>query len=115
MNLNDYATESHEDSYKWWHDIDGNPIERDKGMLLMLVVTELSETLEGERRNLMDHHLPHRLSAEVELADALIRIFDYAGAFGYDLEGAYQEKREYNTTRKDHTYEMRALADGKKF
>jgi hypothetical protein len=35
--------------------------------------------MEGERKNLMDDHLPHRRSAEVELADALIRIFDYAG------------------------------------
>ena len=29
----------------------------------------------------------------VELVDALIRIFDYVGAYGYDLEGAYREKR----------------------
>ncbi len=33
---------------------------------------------------------------EVELADTLIRIFDYAGGFGYDLQGAYREKMAYN-------------------
>ncbi len=40
--------------------------------------------MEGERKDLMDDKLPHRKMAEVELADALIRIFDYAGAYGYD-------------------------------
>lgn len=27
--------------------------------------------------------------AEVELADALIRILDYAAGFGYDIQGAF--------------------------
>jgi hypothetical protein len=71
--------------------------------------------MEGERKNLMDDKLPHRLMAEVELADALIRIFDYAAAFHYDLEGAYQEKRAFNATRADHTYEARSAEGGKKW
>ena len=49
----------------------------------MLIVSEVSECMEGERKNLMDTHLKHRKMAEVELADILIRVFDYAGAFGY--------------------------------
>lgn len=36
----------------------------------------------------MDGHLPYRKIAEVKLADAVIRILDYAHAFGYDFEGA---------------------------
>jgi hypothetical protein len=63
----------------------------------------------------MDDKLPHRSMAEVELADCLIRIFDYAGAYGYDLEGAYQDKRIYNASRVDHTHEARAEAEGKKW
>lgn len=112
-NLNDYAAESHADNIKWWQDPHTQqPIQRNKGELLALIHSEISECLEGERKNLMDTHLPHRRMAEVELADALIRIFDYAGAFGYDLEGAYQDKRAYNAKRADHTHEQRRMAGG---
>lgn len=81
----------------------------------MLIVSEIAEAMEGERKDLMDDKLPSRPMAEVELADALIRIFDYAGAFSYDLEGAYLEKRVYNKTRADHSNEIRKLQGGKKF
>ncbi len=114
--LNDYAEESHKANAKWWTDLEtGRRIERNKGELLCLVHSEISEAMEGERKNLMDDKLPHRRMAEVELVDALIRIFDYAGAFGYDLEGAYVEKMAYNATRVDHTIEARRLAEGKKW
>lgn len=113
--LNDYATESHEDNIQWWRKADGSPKERNKGELLMLIVSELSEAMEGERKDLMDDKLPHRKMAEVELADALIRIFDYAGNYGYDLEGAYQEKRAFNKQRPDHKHEAREAAGGKKW
>lgn len=111
--LNDYATESHADNIQWWQTADGQPKERNKGELLCLIHSEISEAMEGERKNLMDDKLPHRRMAEVELADALIRIFDYAGAFGYDLEGAYQDKRGYNKKRADHKHEARAQPGGK--
>lgn len=114
--LNAYAAQCHEANIKWWLDIRTNaPIERNKGELLMLMVSEIAEAMEGERKNLMDDKLPHRKMAEVELADALIRIFDYAGAYGYDLEGAFVEKMAYNAKREDHKHEARALADGKKW
>ncbi|MFN3250101.1 hypothetical protein [Roseibium album] len=116
MNLNDYAREAHDANAKWWQDIHtGAPIERNKGELLCLVHSEISEAMEGERKDLMDDKLPHRRMAEVELADALIRIFDYAGAFGYDLEGAYQEKMAFNAQRADHKHEARAAANGKRW
>jgi NTP pyrophosphatase (non-canonical NTP hydrolase) len=114
--LNDYSEECHEANIKWWQDPQtGEPIERNKGMLLMLIVSEVAEAMEGERKELMDDKLPHRRMAEVELADALIRIFDYAGAYGYDLEGAYQEKMEYNANRYDHKHEARVLQGGKQW
>jgi NTP pyrophosphatase (non-canonical NTP hydrolase) len=115
--LNDYARECHQANIKWWLDPETQlPINRNFGELIALCHSELSEALEGRRKNLRDKHLPHRASAEVELADCLIRIFDLADAFGYDLEGAYQEKSRYNAQRRDHTHEYRrTAADGKKF
>ena len=83
--------------------------------MLMLMVSEIAEAMEGERKDLMDTHLPHRKMAEVEIADAFIRMFDYAGAYGFDLDGAVQEKREYNAHRADHKKEARQAPGGKKF
>lgn len=116
MNLNDYGRECHSANQKWWHDIHtGERLTRNKGELLMLIVSEVAEAMEGERKNLMDDKLPHRPMAEVELVDAMIRIFDYAGAFGYDLEGAYVDKMQFNATRADHQHANRLKANGKKW
>lgn len=113
MNLNNYTLEAHAANMRWWVDAEGRQIERNKGALLMLIVSEVAEAMEGERKDLMDDKIPHRKMAEVELADALIRIFDYAGGFGYDLEGAYRDKMAYNAQREDHTHEARAREGGK--
>lgn len=99
----------------WWTDLEtGERKQRNKGELLMLIVTEIAEAMEGERKDLMDDKLPHRKNAEVELADAFIRILDYCGGFGYDLAGAMQDKLEFNRTREDHKIENRRKEGGKK-
>lgn len=114
--LNTLSRECHADNQHWWHDpATGERLNRNKGELLMLIVSEVAEAMEGERKNLMDDKLPHRKMAEVELADTLIRIFDYAGAYGFDLDGAVAEKREYNRTRADHKAEARLAPGGKAF
>ena len=85
--LNTLAAKVHAANHQWWHDINtGLPIERNKGELLMLVITELAEACEGIRKNLMDDKLPHRRMEEVEMADAYIRLLDYAGGFGIELK-----------------------------
>ncbi len=93
-----------------WHD---KP--REVGTMLALVHSEVSEALEGFRKDLNDDHLTNRKMAEVELADAVIRIFDLAGSKGFDIGGALVEKLKYNTTRKDHQKENREKENGKKF
>lgn len=113
--FNGMMAEIHGRNATWWHDAHGRPLQRNKGELLMLIVSEISEAMEGERKSLMDDHLPHRKMAEVELADAVIRIVDYAAGFGYDLGGAIAEKLAYNAQRADHKPEARAAVNGKKW
>jgi NTP pyrophosphatase (non-canonical NTP hydrolase) len=113
--LNDYAEEAHAANAVWWYDEQGRRLDRNRGELIALMHSELSEALEGVRKSAPDDHLPHRLAEEVELADLLIRVFDYAGAFELDLEGAYREKLAYNATRLDHRREAQGGAHGKKF
>jgi hypothetical protein len=110
--LNELAMFCHQASRKFWYTEDGTRIERNKGELMMLMVTEIAEAFEGERKHLMDDKLPHRPAVEVELFDCLCRILDYAGAFGYDLDGAMVEKMAYNESREDHKIEAARRAAG---
>lgn len=82
---------------------------------LCLIHSEISEAMEGDRKGLKDDKLPHRDMREVELADAVIRIFDLAGAYGMDLAGAIFEKMEFNASREDHKPEVRNMVGGKSY
>lgn len=102
----------------WWRDLKtGEDIrgKRNVGELLCLIHSEISEAMEGHRKNLMDDKLPHRPMLEVELADAVIRIFDLAGGFDLDIAGAIAEKLEYNRNRADHKPENRLAEGGKAY
>lgn len=69
----------------WWHDIEtGERLERNRGELLCLIHSEISEAFDAEMARSADDKLPHRAGTEVELADTFIRVCDYAGAFGHD-------------------------------
>jgi hypothetical protein len=64
-----------------------------------LVHSEVSESVEGIRKNLADDHLPERSMEVAELADTVIRILDYAGAYNLPLAEVILEKMAYNTGR----------------
>lgn len=100
---------------RWWFDLNtGEPLDRNHGEMLMLIVTELGEAMQGHRKDAMDDKLPTRKMFEVELADAVIRIFDTAGGLGIDLGAVIAEKLAYNAVRKDHTLAARRAKGGKK-
>lgn len=114
--LNDLASKIHKANEKWWKDIKtGEPLNRNVGELLMLSVSELSEALEGHRKNLMDDKLPHRSMIEVELADCIIRVLDLAEGLNLNIGAALVEKCVFNLTRADHSVEERLKENGKKY
>lgn len=85
------------------------------GEAIALCHSELSEALEGVRKDLVDDHLPDRKSVEVELADCMIRILHLSGRLDLDVAGAMAEKHNYNYYRADHKKENREKDGGKKF
>jgi NTP pyrophosphatase (non-canonical NTP hydrolase) len=83
-----------EKEHGWWD----RP--REVGEVLMLVVTELSEAMEAHRSGGTDSEkIPGFTRLEEELADAIIRLLDFAGGANLDLEGAIRAKVRYNETR----------------
>lgn len=84
-----------------WHDE-----YRSFGDLLSLMHSELSEALQEYRNSKCYHYYvndknnqlaPHGIA--VELADCVLRIFDWAGMMGVDLESILVEKHQYNISR----------------
>lgn len=86
---------------KGWYDNDNG--DRNFGELIALVHSELSEALEVFRANfqpplyISDEGKPEGVG--VELADAVIRIFDMCQYLDIDIEKCIKVKHEYNKTR----------------
>jgi NTP pyrophosphatase (non-canonical NTP hydrolase) len=99
--MKELIAEIHADAVEhgWWDD------PRQFPEVVALIHSELSEALEEWREGKPEHiyYNPNNLKKPegvvVELADAVIRIMDYCGAQGLDLEEAIRLKVEYNKTR----------------
>lgn len=115
MNLNNYAVECAAANKKWDFDADGKPIEKEYGTSIALMHSELSESLEADRKNLADDKLPQYPGKYVELVDCVIRILHLMGKDGVNVEEIYQAKMYYNAHRFDHTHEGRKETNGKKY
>lgn len=86
-----------------------------KSQKLALIHSEVSEALEGLRKNLNDNHLPNVKMFDAELADVFIRTLDVISVFGKDFAKTVIDKCDYNNTRTDHHPENRCKAHGKQF
>lgn len=85
--INAIADEIHKINQKWWFDLHtGEPLDRNLGEVCMLMISEVSEAMEGERKGLKDDKLTHRPMAEVEMADTVIRLLDASRGYGWSIE-----------------------------
>lgn len=86
----------------WWD----NPDSPDKhvGVQLMLMVSELAEAMEEHRHGRAVDEIYYGEDGKpegipVEMADVMIRIFDFCGHHKIKLSQAIEEKMAYNKTR----------------
>lgn len=103
----------------WWNDPKTGKPKTDNPLCfsnsLALIHSEVSESMEGDRKGCPDDKLPQFPMRTVELGDALIRIFDTAGGFDLDLGSATVAKLLYNLDRADHKIEARSAEGGKAY
>ena len=100
MEIKAMVKESHERAVKhgWWSTAEDQNI----STKIALIHSEISEAFEEYRHGRMETWVGENGKPEgfdVELADAMIRIFDLAGALGLDLEAAIRLKSDFNESR----------------
>lgn len=82
---------------------------------LLMIHAAISNVMEGVRKGRMSDVLPNRTEEEVWKYITFLRVFEYAEYFGLDVEGAIEEKMNFNASREDHRIENRRAEGGKKF
>lgn len=116
----DWLTDVVHDAHKhWWIDpATGADLRNERYIVpakLMLTVSEIAEAMEADRKSLPDDKLPQFDGLTVEMADALFRIFDLAGAKHLPMGTAAAEKFIFNANRPDHKASARLSANGKAY
>jgi len=95
--VNKMKKQIHENAvnHGWWEG------DREDGTCIALMHSELSECLEALRNgeNLPDKHCPEYSAVAVELADCIIRIFDYCGRKNIPIAEAIVAKHLHNINR----------------
>ena len=66
---------------------------------VMLIVTELAEAVEADRKDLPSEVCPGLSGVEEEIADALVRLLHLCGKYGLRIGEAYARKMEVNFAR----------------
>lgn len=97
--LNDFMDGVHENAVKhgWWTMAPSFP------EVIALCHSELSEALEEYRKDggmkmvYYEDGVPHGIA--FELADTILRILDYCGHMGIDIEQCLEEKNKFNQNR----------------
>lgn len=98
--INEVAKQIHENAvdHGWWDEERGFP------EVLVLIHSEVSEALEEYRNGRLPTEVYTGNNGKpegipIELADVIIRIFDYCGYAGIDIDAAITQKHEFNKTR----------------
>lgn len=125
MKIKEISQEIHQNNIQkgFWN---GGKEQKNVGEVLMLVVSELSEALEADRKDrrsvcgsftkavgnaslysdewkqAFEEHVKDTF--EDEIADAVIRLFDLCEGFGIDLEWHILKKHHYNCAHRAHKH-----------
>ena len=98
--INEVARQIHENAvdHGWWDEERGFP------EVLALIHSEVSEALEEYRNGRLPTEVYTGNNGKpegipIELADVIIRVHDYCGYVGIDIDAAISQKHEYNKTR----------------
>lgn len=96
---------------KWTHDpMTGLKKYPSLKRCLILIISEICEAMEGERKDLNDTHLTYRKMAEVEMADTLIRLLDLCNRFNVEIAEDFGDEMwsyEFDSeTKEENLYEI---------
>lgn len=98
--INEVAKQIHENAvdHGWWDEERGFP------EVLALIHSEVSEALEEYRNGRLPTEVYTGNNGKpegipIELADVIIRVLDYCGYAGIDIDAAISQKHEYNKSR----------------